>query len=128
MVAGYKNHASKHVRTRVMVCGKGAGDILKSRRACVKRRVQQNESSSAQLCIPHSFHAAQLSHLPRGSTMQSKSQRPKDRENVVSTLNIAIDGLNIVRDALSFPGVKAVLGTVTVILTMIKVSPALGFR
>ena len=60
--------------------------------------------------------------------MQSKSQRPKDRENVVSTLNIAIDGLNVAGDALSFPGVKAVFGIVTIILTMIKVSFAQGFR
>ena len=59
--------------------------------------------------------------------MQSKSQRPKDRENVVSTLNITIDSLNVAKDALSFPGVKVVFGTVTIILTMIKVSFALGF-
>ena len=60
--------------------------------------------------------------------MQSKSQRLKEREGVVSTLNIAIDGLNVAKDALSIPGAKAVLGIVTIILTTIKVSFALGFR
>ena len=60
--------------------------------------------------------------------MQFKSQRPKDRENVVSTLNTAIDGLNVAKDALSIPGVKAVLGIVAIILTAIKVYLALGFR
>ena len=59
--------------------------------------------------------------------MQSKSQRPKDRENVVSTLNITIDGLNVAGDALSFPGVKTVFGIVTIILTAIKVCFVLDF-
>ena len=60
--------------------------------------------------------------------MESKPQRPKERENVVSTLNIAIDGLNIAGDALSFPGVKTVFCIVTIILTAIKVCFVLGFR
>ena len=54
--------------------------------------------------------------------MQSKPQRPKEREGVVSKLNIAIDGLNVARDALSIPVVKATFGIVAVILTAIKVS------
>ena len=60
--------------------------------------------------------------------MESKPQRPKERENVTSTLNIAIDGLNVVGDALSFPGVKTVFGIVIIILTAIKVCFVLGFR
>ena len=60
--------------------------------------------------------------------MQSQSQRPNEREGVISALNAAIDGLNVARDALSIPGVKAVLGIVTIILTMIKVCFAVGFR
>ena len=76
----------------------------------------------------HPSRRPALSQLPRTSTMQSKSQRPKDREGIVSTLNIAIDGLGVARDALSIPGAKAVLGIVTIILTMIKVCFVLGFR
>ena len=60
--------------------------------------------------------------------MESKPQRPKERENVVSTLNIAIDGLNVAGGALSIPGVKVVFGIVTIILTMIKVCFVLGLR
>ena len=60
--------------------------------------------------------------------MKSKPQRPKDREGVVSTLNVAIDGLNVAGGALSIPGVKAVFGIVTIILTMIKVCFVLVFR
>ena len=60
--------------------------------------------------------------------MKSKPQRPKDREGVVSTLNVAIDSLNVAGGALSFLGVKAVFGIVTIILTAIKVCFVLGFR
>ena len=63
--------------------------------------------------------------------MQSKSQRPKDREGVVSTLNIAIDSLGVTKDIVSIvgiPGLGAAFGAVSSILTMIKVSFVLGFR
>ena len=60
--------------------------------------------------------------------MQSKPQQPKKRGGVVSTLNIAIDGVNVAKDALSIPGVKVVFGIVAIILTTIKVSSVLGFR
>ena len=62
--------------------------------------------------------------------MQSKSQQPKDRENVLSTLNIAIDGLGITKDIVSIasvPGLGAAFGAASSILTMIKVSFVLGF-
>ena len=60
--------------------------------------------------------------------MQFKSQQPKEREGVISTLNIAIDGVNVAKDALSIPGVKVVFGVVAMILIMIKVSFVLRFR
>ena len=62
--------------------------------------------------------------------MQSKSEQPKDQENVLSTLNFAIDGLGITKDIASIanvPGLGAAFGAASSILTMIKVSFVLGF-
>jgi len=49
-----------------------------------------------------------------------ESQRPKGREDAISALNEAIDGLNPVKTS-SFPPAKAIFGSVTVLLTLIRV-------
>jgi len=54
--------------------------------------------------------------------MDAKSQRPKGRDNTVSALNAAIDTLNLAKDIASIAPAKAVFGTVSIILTTIKVS------
>ena len=56
--------------------------------------------------------------------MATKSQRPKGRENTVSLLNAAIDAMNIAEKISSNTPAKAVFATVSVLLTMIKVSPS----
>ena len=48
------------------------------------------------------------------------SQRPKERENVVSLLNAAIDGINLAESLSSVTSAKAIFGT-NILLTMIKV-------
>ena len=53
--------------------------------------------------------------------MATTSQPPKERENVVSLLNSAIDGINLAEKISSITPAKAVFGTVNVLLTMIKV-------
>ena len=53
--------------------------------------------------------------------MDTKSQRQKGRDTTLSSLNAAIDAINIAKDALSMTPAKAALGSVAVILTMIKV-------
>jgi len=53
--------------------------------------------------------------------MDANSQRPKRREVVISSLNAAIDALNIVKEAMDMTPVKAAFGSVSVILTMIRV-------
>jgi len=63
-----------------------------------------------------------LSPLLRASTMETKLQRPKRRDKTVSVLNSAIDALNLAKEVASIAPVKAVFGTVSVILTTIKVS------
>ena len=53
--------------------------------------------------------------------MDPDAQRQKRRENVVSSLNAAIETLNLAKEISSITPAKAVFGSVGVILTMIKV-------
>jgi hypothetical protein len=62
--------------------------------------------------------SAELVHV----AMTDNSQRPKGRGKVVSALNMAIDGLNIAKEATSTTPVNPVFGSVAVLLTMIRVS------
>ena len=57
--------------------------------------------------------------------MDPRPQRPKRRDTVLSSLNVAIETMNIANDALSMTPAKAALGSVTVILTMIRVGSRL---
>ena len=54
--------------------------------------------------------------------MQSQSQRPNEREGVISALNAAIETLNLAKEISSITPAKAVFGSVSVILAMIRVS------
>jgi len=54
--------------------------------------------------------------------MATESQRPKGRENAVSLLNAAIDTIDLAEKISSITPAKAVFATVSVLLTMIKVS------
>ena len=59
--------------------------------------------------------------------MTDKSQRQNGRGRVLPALNIAIDGLNIAKEATSTTPVNPVFGSVAILLTMIRVS-SLVFR
>jgi hypothetical protein len=52
--------------------------------------------------------------------MNTESQRPDGRESAISALNEAIKALNPA-EVSSFPPAKAVFGSVTVLLTLIRV-------
>ena len=59
--------------------------------------------------------------------MTDKSQQLKGPgDGVLSTPNIAIDGLNIAKDVMNITPAKAAFGTVAVLLTMIRVSVLLS--
>ena len=60
--------------------------------------------------------------------MQSKSQRPNEREGVISALNAAIETLNLAKEISTITPAKAVFGSVSVILGMIRVSSLMVFR
>ena len=53
--------------------------------------------------------------------MASKSQQPKERDGVISALNVAIEGLSLAKELSTIAPAKAVFGSANVVLTMIKV-------
>ena len=55
------------------------------------------------------------------STMEGKPQRPKGRDRTVSSLNIAIEAMNLAKEISSVTPAKAVFGSVSILLTMVKV-------
>lgn len=54
--------------------------------------------------------------------MDAKSKQSKRRDDVFSSLNVIIEGLNIAKNLSSITPAKAVFSTASVILTMIRVS------
>ena len=64
---------------------------------------------------------------PLRSAMATKPQRSKGRDGTLSSLNVAIEALNLAKEAASFTPAKAAFGSVSILLTMIRVcfsSPA----
>ena len=53
--------------------------------------------------------------------MATKSKQPNGRNGALSLLNVAIDGLNLAKEISSATPAKAVFGSVSVLLAMIKV-------
>jgi len=53
--------------------------------------------------------------------MDTNSQRPKRPDVILSSLNAAIDAMNIAKDVLSMTPAKAAFGSVSVILIAIRV-------
>ena len=53
--------------------------------------------------------------------MEAESQRPKEREGTVLVLNTAIGALNLAKELSSITPAQAVFGSVSVVLTMIRV-------
>jgi len=53
--------------------------------------------------------------------MATKSQQPKGRDGTLSSLNVAIEALNLAKEASSITPAKAVFGSVSILLTMIRV-------
>ena len=53
--------------------------------------------------------------------MVAKSQRPKGLDGALSSLNLAIDALNLAKEISSATPAKVVFGSVSVLLAMIRV-------
>ena len=52
--------------------------------------------------------------------MVTKPQRPEGRDSALSILNAAIDTLNLAKEISSITPAKALFGSVSILLTMIK--------
>ena len=63
--------------------------------------------------------------LSQPSTMDAKSQRTKRQDNALSLLNAAIEAMNLAKELSSMTPTKAVFGSVSILLTMIRVCPFL---
>ena len=59
--------------------------------------------------------------------MEVGSQRPKEREDAISVLNMAIEALNLTENASAIAPARAVFDSVSVILSTIRVSFLLVF-
>jgi len=59
--------------------------------------------------------------LPQVSTMEVRPQRPKGRDGALSSLNIAIEAMNLAKEVSSITPAKAVFGSVSILLTMVRV-------
>ena len=53
--------------------------------------------------------------------MAAKSQQPKGRDGTLSSLNLAIDAMNLAKEASGVAPAMAVFGSVSILLTMIRV-------
>jgi len=53
--------------------------------------------------------------------MATESQQPKNRERTLSSLNVAIDIVNLAKEVSDITPAKAAFGTVSILLTMIRV-------
>jgi hypothetical protein len=53
--------------------------------------------------------------------MDANSQRPKGRDGALSSLNVAIDAMNLAKDIVDIAPAKAAFGSVGALLTMIRV-------
>jgi hypothetical protein len=72
--------------------------------------------------IPVLLRSLWQSRSPCISTMTDNPQRQKGQGKVIPALNMAIDGLNIAKEATSTTPVNPVFGPVAILLTMIRVS------
>ena len=53
--------------------------------------------------------------------MDAKSQRTKRQDNALSLLNAAIEAMNLAKELSSMTPAKVVFGSVSILLTMIRV-------
>ena len=53
--------------------------------------------------------------------MAAKAQPPKGRDGTLSSLNIAIEAMNLAKEVSSITPAKAVFGSVSILLAMVRV-------
>ena len=64
-------------------------------------------------------------HHVNSELMDPNPTQPKRRDNVLSSLNVTIEALSLAKEVSSITPAKAVFGSVSIILTMIRVGSSL---
>ena len=59
--------------------------------------------------------------------MTANPQRPKGRDGTLASLNIAIEAMNLAKEVSSVTPAKAVFGSVSILLTMVKVRSVVSY-
>ena len=73
--------------------------------------------------LPHGLPAITFFYsYPEFEPMDARSKQSKRRDGVLSSLNVVIEGLNFAENLSSITPAKAIFGTVSIVLTMIRVS------
>ena len=70
---------------------------------------------------PTTYPPHRFPWLPRPSIMNTQSQRQEWRDSALSSLNVAIEFLDLAKEISSITPAKAVFGSVSVLLAMIRV-------
>ena len=60
--------------------------------------------------------------------MATGSKQPKGRDGALSTLSMAIEAMNLAKEVSSITPAKAVFGSVSILLTMIRVCSHLFYN
>ena len=99
---------------------------LRSRYDCSPHRIgriggARNDGADAHTLLRLGFLLTASSCSPCISTMTDKPPRQKGRK-AIPALNMAINGLNVLKEATSTTPVNSVFGSVALLLTMIRVS------
>jgi hypothetical protein len=55
--------------------------------------------------------------------MDPNPKQPKGRDGILSSLNVAIDAMNLAKDIIDIAPAKAAFGSVSALLAMIRVRP-----
>lgn len=71
--------------------------------------------------LPPALPTTVFSQLPQVLTMATKSKPPKGRDGTISSLNVAIEALNLAKEISGIAPAKAAFGSVSALLAMIRV-------
>ena len=100
--------------------------IISGKWLCLHEACHNKVAARLYPAIAQPIYYIDLSQLPRVSTMDANSKQEKWRDGVLSSLNAAIEAMNLAKELASVTPAKAVFGSVSVLLTMIRVSVLLS--
>ena len=110
------NHVHEYLNLTLLILGW----YVYTRRVVTKLPLVIVTARAFPLCAQPACRTV-FSQLLRVSTMTTDPKQSKGRDGALSVLGIAIEGLNLAKEISSITPAKAVFGSASVILAMIKV-------